>query len=189
MTRPHVSHCNICSFTFCSNPNKKKGSISWCSSESLVLATSQAISVLSNFCVFDILCLTFFFLHFDQSFCPRSNLAQACFDRISLIHLNQQCSCVDSLSACVSTFHSDHSSPQTSGCSCVRLRHLHRHHTFRTKKLPILSPLGCWLLSTAADDECALATVGSGKCGTELGGALTLSPLPTCNGRQRLQEP
>ena len=33
----------------------------------------------------------------------------------------QQCSCIDSLSACVPTFHSYHSSPQTSGCSLVYL--------------------------------------------------------------------
>ena len=42
---------------------------------------------------------------------------------------------------------------------------------------------------TAADDGCALATVGLGKFGTGFGGALTPSPLPTCNGRQNPKDP
>ena len=53
--------------------------------------------------------------------------------------------------------------------------------TFSGPKLPPLSQLGCWLLSTAADDHCALATVGSGKFGTGFGVVLTPS-LPTCSG-------
>ena len=54
--------------------------------------------------------------------------------------------------------------------------------TFSGPKLSPLSHLGRWLLSTAADDHCALATVGSGKFGTGFGGVLTPSPLPTCSG-------
>ena len=49
-------------------------------------------------------------------------------------------------------------------------------------ELSTLSPLGCWLLTTAADDGCALATVGLGRIGAGFEGALTPSPLPTCNG-------
>ena len=43
-----------------------------------------------------------------------------------------------------------------------------------------LSPLGYWLLCTAADDGCALATTGKGVLLSRRGGALTLSLVPTC---------
>ena len=59
---------------------------------------------------------------------------------------------------------------------------VHRYHVFRTRIVNLCPQLGCWLLSTAADDHCALATVGSGKLGTGFGGVLTPSPLPTCSG-------
>ena len=58
--------------------------------------------------------------------------------------------------------------------------------TLSGTKVSTLSPLGCWLLSTAADDGCALATIGLGKFGTGFGGALTPSPLPTCNGEPEI---
>ena len=53
-------------------------------------------------------------------------------------------------------------------------------------ELSTLSPLGWWLLSTAADDGCALATVGLRKFGTGLEGALAPSPLPAYNGAPEL---
>ena len=49
-------------------------------------------------------------------------------------------------------------------------------------ELSTLSPPGWGLLSTAADDGCALAAVGLGRFETGLEGALTSSPLAACSG-------
>ena len=58
-----------------------------------------------------------------------------------------------------------------------------------SKQLSTPCPLGCWLLSTAAENDCALATIGFSKLGPGFRGALSPSPCPLAMRRQRLQEP